>query len=196
QGRRAAVVAAVGGGVVTVGWQRWRWCRRWDERRVRESGIDERIDRETSNLFGFAGKIPPEKFSGGGWWWPKEVDELKAEQIVKNQDPLALMANSNNPYAFPAPYQDQSSFNQHYLQQPIPNPEYITDPTTAMNMALALMAIAQMQMVGGNGGNQFRQYAGNPAGYNDVFGNQGNQNAVQNPRVQNVGNHNGLIGVQ
>nr|GFC89670.1 hypothetical protein [Tanacetum cinerariifolium] len=86
------------------------------------------------------------------------------------------------------------------------NPEDVTDPTTAMNMALALMAKAfklnystptnnnqrissnpknkqiaqpgmnmgqdrQMQMVGGNGGNQFRQYAGqnarNPAGYND-----------------------------
>nr|GFD07446.1 hypothetical protein [Tanacetum cinerariifolium] len=51
-----------------------------------------------------------------------------------------------------------------------------------------------MQMVGGNGGNQFRQYAGqnarNPAGYNDVIGNQVNQNAVQNPRVQNVGNQN------
>nr|GEV84986.1 hypothetical protein [Tanacetum cinerariifolium] len=34
----------------------------------------------------------------------------------------------------------------------------------------------QMQIVGGNGGNQFRQYvgqnAGNPAGYNDVIGNQ------------------------
>nr|GFC71952.1 hypothetical protein [Tanacetum cinerariifolium] len=34
----------------------------------------------------------------------------------------------------------------------------------------------QMQMVRGNGGNQFRQYAGqnpgNPAGYNDVIGNQ------------------------
>nr|GEX12956.1 reverse transcriptase domain-containing protein [Tanacetum cinerariifolium] len=34
----------------------------------------------------------------------------------------------------------------------------------------------QMKMVGGNGGNQFRQYAGqnarNPAGYNDVIGNQ------------------------
>nr|GFD10808.1 hypothetical protein [Tanacetum cinerariifolium] len=27
-------------------------------------------DRETSNLFGFAGKIPPKKFSGGGGWWP------------------------------------------------------------------------------------------------------------------------------
>nr|GFD04628.1 hypothetical protein [Tanacetum cinerariifolium] len=58
----------------------------------------------------------------------------------------------------------------------------------------------QMQMVGGNGGNQFRQYAGknagNPTEYNDVIRNQVNQNAVQNPRVQNVGNHNGLIGVQ
>nr|GFD33012.1 hypothetical protein [Tanacetum cinerariifolium] len=30
----------------------------------------------------------------------------------------------------------------------------------------------KMQMVGGNGGNQFRQNAGNPAGYNDVIGNQ------------------------
>nr|GFD42564.1 hypothetical protein [Tanacetum cinerariifolium] len=29
----------------------------------------------------------------------------------------------------------------------------------------------QMQMIGGNGGNQFRQYAGNPAGYNDVIEN-------------------------
>nr|GFB02175.1 hypothetical protein [Tanacetum cinerariifolium] len=58
----------------------------------------------------------------------------------------------------------------------------------------------QMQMVGGNGGNQFRQYAwqnaGNPAGYNDVIGNQVIPNAVQNLRVQNVGNPNGLMGVQ
>nr|GEY25458.1 hypothetical protein [Tanacetum cinerariifolium] len=72
----------------------------------------------------------------------KEVDELKAERIAKNQDPLALMENSNNPYAFPAPHQDQSSFNQNYLQQPILNPEDITDPITAMNMALVLMAKA------------------------------------------------------
>nr|GFB10786.1 hypothetical protein [Tanacetum cinerariifolium] len=32
----------------------------------------------------------------------KEVDELKDERLAKTQDPLALMANSNNPYAFPA----------------------------------------------------------------------------------------------
>nr|GEX77705.1 hypothetical protein [Tanacetum cinerariifolium] len=141
----------------------------------------------------------------------KEVDELKAKRLAKNQDPLALMANSNNPYAFPAPHQDPSLFNQNYLQQPMINPEDITDPTAAMNMALALMGKAftlnystptnnnhrissnprnrqiaqpgmnmgqdrQMQIVRGNGGNQFRQYvgknAGNPTGYNDVIGNQ------------------------
>nr|GFC68307.1 hypothetical protein [Tanacetum cinerariifolium] len=60
----------------------------------------------------------------------------------------------------------------------------------------------QMQMLGGNGGNQFRQYAGQNAGnlngYNAVqnIGNQVIQNVVQNPRVQNVGNPNGLMGVQ
>nr|GEW20655.1 hypothetical protein [Tanacetum cinerariifolium] len=81
----------------------------------------------------------------------------------------------------------------------MPNPEDIIDPTTAMNMALSLMAKAfklnystptnnnqrissnprnrqiaqsgmnmgqdrQMQMIGGNGGNQFRKYAGKNTG--------------------------------
>nr|GEX25302.1 hypothetical protein [Tanacetum cinerariifolium] len=41
----------------------------------------------------------------------KEVDELKAERLAKIQDPLALMENSNNPYVFPAPHQDQPSVN-------------------------------------------------------------------------------------
>nr|GFB35610.1 hypothetical protein [Tanacetum cinerariifolium] len=132
--------------------------------------------------------------------------------------PLALMANSNNPYAFLAPHQDQSPFNQNYLQQLMPKPEDITDPTTAMNMALTLMTKSfklnystptnnnqrissnprnkqiaqsgmnmgqdrQMQMVGGNGGNQFRKYAGqnagNLAGLIDIQGN-GNQNQIRN----------------
>nr|GFC18774.1 hypothetical protein [Tanacetum cinerariifolium] len=52
-------------------------------------------------------------------------------------------------------------------------------------------------MVGGNGENQFRQYAGqnvrNQNGYNAA---QNVKNQVtQNLRVQNVGNQNGLIGV-
>nr|GEW48357.1 hypothetical protein [Tanacetum cinerariifolium] len=166
----------------------------------------------------------------------KEVDDLKAERLARTQDPLALMATSNNPYTFPVLHQDQPSFNQNHMQQPMPNPEDITDLTTAMNMALALMAKAfklnystptnnnqrislnprnkqiaqpgvnmgqdrQMQMVGSNDGNQFRQYAGQNVGnlnrYNDVqnVGNQVIQNAVQNPRIQNVGIQNGLIAV-
>ncbi|GJT58491.1 hypothetical protein Tco_1002024 [Tanacetum coccineum] len=62
----------------------------------------------------------------------KEVDDLRAEQLAKSHDPLALMANSNNP----AP--------NYLIAQP------------GMNMGQD----RQMQMVGGNGGNQFRQYAG------------------------------------
>nr|GFC87545.1 hypothetical protein [Tanacetum cinerariifolium] len=98
----------------------------------------------------------------------------------------------------------------------MPNPEDITDPTTAMNMVLALMAKAfklnystptnnnqrissnprnrqiaqpgmnmgqdrQMQMIGGNGGNQFRQVqnVGNPNGLMGVQGNE-NQNQIEN----------------
>nr|GEV78082.1 isoflavone 3'-hydroxylase-like [Tanacetum cinerariifolium] len=156
----------------------------------------------------------------------KEVDDLKAERLARTQDPLALMATSNNPYTFPVLHQDQPSFNQNYMQQPMPNLKDITDPTTAMNMALALMSKAfklnystpannnqrissnlrnrqiaqpgmnmgqdrQMQMVGGNGGNQFRQYVrqnvGNLNGYNDVqnVGNQGIQNVVQSNPNEN-----------
>nr|GEY75754.1 hypothetical protein [Tanacetum cinerariifolium] len=90
----------------------------------------------------------------------KEVDELKAKRLAKTQDPLALMANSNNPYVFSAPHQDQPSFNQNYLQQPMPNPEDITDSTTN---------------------------AGNLAEYNDVIRNQVIQNVVQNPKKEKAG---------
>nr|GEW10286.1 hypothetical protein [Tanacetum cinerariifolium] len=163
------------------------------------------------------------------------VDSCETAQEIwfRIQDPLALMANSNNPYASPAPHQDLSPFNQNYMQQPMPNPRDITDPTTAMNMALALMAKAfklnystptnnnqrissnprnskllQLStdstvtpesyphgestlscgldmMIRGNGGNQFRQYAGQNAG------NLNGYNAVQNVRNQNqIGNGN------
>nr|GEZ46498.1 hypothetical protein [Tanacetum cinerariifolium] len=175
-----------------------------------------------SNLM-FLNNLQPE------WSRHKELDELKAEQIAKTQDPLTLMENSNNPYAFPAPHKDQPSFNQNYLQQPMPNPKDITDPTTAMNMALALMDKAfklnyssptnnnqrissnprnrqiaqpgmnmgqdrQMQMVGGYGENQFRQYvrqnAGNLNGYNAVQNNE-NGNLVAVRAEGNAAGHNG-----
>nr|GEV13825.1 retrovirus-related Pol polyprotein from transposon TNT 1-94 [Tanacetum cinerariifolium] len=119
----------------------------------------------------------------------KEVDELKDERLAKNQDPLALMANSNNPYLN---YSTPTNNNQRISSNP--RNRQIAQPVINMGQD------RKMQMVGGNGGNQFRQYAGqnagNPTGYNDVIGNQVIQNAVQNPRVQNDGNQNGLIGVQ
>nr|GEW17933.1 hypothetical protein [Tanacetum cinerariifolium] len=62
----------------------------------------------------------------------KDVDELRAEQLSKTQDPLALIANSNNPFKYRVFHPDLPSSSQDN----------------------------QMQMVGGNGGNQFRQYAG------------------------------------
>nr|GFC69966.1 hypothetical protein [Tanacetum cinerariifolium] len=134
----------------------------------------------------------------------KEVDELKAERLAKIQDPLVLMSNSNNPYASPAPHQDLSPFNQNYMQQPIPNPKDITDPTTVMNMALALMAKAfklnystptnNNQQISSNPRNRQIAQPGNLNGYNKVQ-NVGNQ-VAPNPRVQNVGNQNGLIGFQ
>nr|GEV13941.1 hypothetical protein [Tanacetum cinerariifolium] len=52
------------------------------------------------------------------------------------------METSNNPYNVPVLNQDQPSFNHNYMQQPMPNPKDITDLTTAINMALALMAKA------------------------------------------------------
>nr|GEZ60911.1 hypothetical protein [Tanacetum cinerariifolium] len=115
------------------------------------------------------------------------------------------MATSNNPYTFLVLHQDQPSFNQNYMQQPMPNPEDITDPTTAMNMALALMAKAfklnystptnNNQRISSNPRNRQIAQPGNLNGYNDVQNvrNQVIQNAVQNERIQNVGNQNGLI---
>nr|GFC27716.1 hypothetical protein [Tanacetum cinerariifolium] len=135
----------------------------------------------------------------------KEVDELKAERIAKTQYPLAPMANSNNPYVFPAPHQDQSSFIQNYLQQPMPNSKDITDPTTAMNMALALMAKA-FKLNYSTSTNNNQRISSNPKnmqiaqpGMNMGQDRQMQmviQNAVQNPRVHNGRNQNGLIGVQ
>nr|GFA37379.1 hypothetical protein [Tanacetum cinerariifolium] len=96
------------------------------------------------------------------------------------------MANSTNPHASPAPHQDLSPFNQNFLQQPMTNPEDITDPKTAMNMALALMAKAfklnystptnNNQRISSNLRN--RQYAGQNAGNLNGF------NEVQNIRNQ------------
>nr|GEU73556.1 hypothetical protein [Tanacetum cinerariifolium] len=70
----------------------------------------------------------------------KELKQIKADdQAIQT----ILLGLPEDIYAVvDTLHQDQPSFNQNYMQQPMPNPEDITDPTTAMNMALALMAKA------------------------------------------------------
>nr|GEY78165.1 putative reverse transcriptase domain-containing protein [Tanacetum cinerariifolium] len=126
----------------------------------------------------------------------KEVDELKAERLAKSQDPLALIANSNNPYAVSATHQDQSSFNQNYLQQPMPNPEDITDSTTAMNMALALMA-KEFKLNYSTPTNNNRRISSNPRNRQIAQPGNGNQNQIGNGNLvavraeRNAAGHNG-----
>ncbi|GJZ44011.1 hypothetical protein Tco_0591266 [Tanacetum coccineum] len=145
-----------------------------------------------------------------------EWNDLRAERLAKTHDPLALMANSNNPFNYPVFHQDQLS-SSTYMQQLLPNNNnYNPQPSFNQNyMALVLMDKAfklnystptnnnqrissnprnrqiaqsgmnmgqdrQMQMVGGNGGNQYRQYAG------QNVRNQNGYNAVQNVRNQVV----------
>nr|GEZ19469.1 hypothetical protein [Tanacetum cinerariifolium] len=43
-----------------------RWRYGGEVGRVGESDIQDRVDRKVGSIFGFAGKRPPEKFSGGG----------------------------------------------------------------------------------------------------------------------------------
>nr|GEX24083.1 ribonuclease H-like domain-containing protein [Tanacetum cinerariifolium] len=107
-------------------------------------------------------------------------DDLRAERLAKTQDLLALMATSNNPYTFPVLHQDQ----------PTPN---ITNLTTAMNMALALMAKAfklnystptnNNQRISSNPRNRQIAQPGNLNGYN----------AIQNVRNQNSNGNSNLV---
>ncbi|GKC79746.1 hypothetical protein Tco_1130520 [Tanacetum coccineum] len=152
----------------------------------------------------------------------KEVDDIRAERLAKTHDPLALMVNSLNPFNYPVFHQDlpspstymqqpqpnnnnynpQPSFNQNYMQQPMLNPEDITDPTTAMNMTLVLIAKA-FKLNYSTPTNNNQRISSNPRNRHiaQPSMNMGQDkqmqmvvhNAVQNPGVHNVGNQNGLI---
>nr|GEU54117.1 retrovirus-related Pol polyprotein from transposon TNT 1-94 [Tanacetum cinerariifolium] len=124
----------------------------------------------------------------------KEIDDLKAERLAKTQDPLALMATSNNPYTLPVLHQDQPSFNQNYMQQPMPNLEDITDPTTAMNMALALMAKA-FNLNYSTPTNNNQRISSNPRNRQIAQPGMNMGQDRQMQMVENDGNQNGLIGV-
>ncbi|GKB63905.1 hypothetical protein Tco_0920091 [Tanacetum coccineum] len=80
------------------------------------------------------------------------------------------------------------------MPQPMQNPEDISDPTTAMNMALDLMAKAFKFKTIPTNKNQSSLIPRNSQIAQPVQndGNEVGQNAVQNPGVQIVGNENGL----
>ncbi|GJR94503.1 retrovirus-related pol polyprotein from transposon TNT 1-94 [Tanacetum coccineum] len=123
------------------------------------------------------------------------------------------MANSNNSFKYPVfhpdlpssstyiqqhvpnnnNYHPQPSFNQNYMQQPMPNLEDITDPTDAMDTTLALMA-KTFKLNYSTPTNNNQRISSNPR--NRQIAQPGNQvvhNAVQNPGVQNVRNQNRVI---
>ncbi|GJW23344.1 integrase, catalytic region, zinc finger, CCHC-type containing protein [Tanacetum coccineum] len=139
----------------------------------------------------------------------KEVDKLRAERLAKTQDPLALMANSNNPVHYlvfhpdlpssstyiqqPLPnnnYNPQPLFNKNYMLQLMPNPKDITDPTTAMNMELVLMAKA-FKLNYSTPTNNNQRISSNPR--NRQIAQSGMNLGQDNQMQMYVRNQNGLI---
>ncbi|GJY08881.1 hypothetical protein Tco_0377066 [Tanacetum coccineum] len=164
----------------------------------------------------------------------QDINAIRAQRLANTHDPLALMANTQTPFhpdqsshityiQHPQPnnhFVQQPSFNTNYMPQPMQNLEDSSDPTTAMNKALALMAkafklntiptnnnqrssliprnsqIAQPDM---NTSQDIKMQmvddnVGNQVRQNAVQndGNEVGQNAVQNLGIQNVENMNGL----
>ncbi|GKE08852.1 gag-pol polyprotein [Tanacetum coccineum] len=164
----------------------------------------------------------------------QDINAIRAQRLANTHDPLALMANTQTPFhpdqsshityiQHPQPnnnFVQQPSFNTNYMPQPMQNPEDSSDPTTAMNTTLALLAkafkfntiptnnnqrssliprnsqIAQPDM---NTSQDIKMQmvddnVGNQVRQNAVQndGNEVGQNAVQNPGIQNVENMNGL----
>ncbi|GJW93331.1 hypothetical protein Tco_0173003, partial [Tanacetum coccineum] len=165
----------------------------------------------------------------------QDINAIREQRFANTHNPLALMANTQTPVhpdhsslityiQHPQPnnnFVPQSSLNTNYLQHPMQNLEDISNPTTALDMALKLMAKA-FQLNNSTPTNNNQRSSSNhcnsqiaQSGMNmdqdrhmlmvdDNVGNQfrqnavqnvGNlvgQNAVQNQGIQNIMNQNGL----
>ncbi|GKB34463.1 hypothetical protein Tco_0879405 [Tanacetum coccineum] len=119
-----------------------------------------------------------------------------------HQDQPSLSTYMQQPQPINNNYNPQPSFNQNYMQQPMPNPKDITDPTIVMNITLVLMTKA-FKLNYSTPTNNNQRISSNPRnrqiaqpGMNIGQDRQMQmivQNAVQNQGVQNVRNQNGLI---
>ncbi|GKE18350.1 hypothetical protein Tco_1425927 [Tanacetum coccineum] len=86
----------------------------------------------------------------------QDINAIRAQRLANIHAPLALMTNTQPPFhpdqsslitylQHPQPNNNfvlQPSFNTNYMQQPMQNPKDISDPTTAIDMALVLVAKA------------------------------------------------------
>ncbi|GKE74217.1 hypothetical protein Tco_1536258 [Tanacetum coccineum] len=86
----------------------------------------------------------------------QDINAIRAQQLANTHDPLARMENTQTSFhpdqsslitylQHPQPNNNsilQPSVNTNYMQQLMQNPEDISVPTTAIDMALALMAKA------------------------------------------------------
>nr|GEY13302.1 hypothetical protein [Tanacetum cinerariifolium] len=138
----------------------------------------------------------------------EEVNELRAEHLAKSHDMLALMAHSQNSFNFSTTHKDQSSSSTHsqkpfpinnkYNPQPLLNQNFMQPPMTSLediNDPIEAMNDRQIKNVGGNGGNQFGQYASQVAQNQQGFNawQNGRIQGAQNAGVQSGGNQNGLV---
>ncbi|GJV12435.1 hypothetical protein Tco_1353976 [Tanacetum coccineum] len=164
----------------------------------------------------------------------QDINVFRTQRIANTHDPLALMSNTQTPchpdhsslityIQHPQPsfnFVPQPSFNTNYMPQPMQNLEDSSDPTTAMNKALALLAKAFKVNTIPTNNNQRSSLiprnsqtaqqdmntsqdikmqmvddnVGNQVRQNVVQydANEVGQNAVHNPGIQNVENMNGL----
>ncbi|GKB09403.1 hypothetical protein Tco_0837715 [Tanacetum coccineum] len=152
----------------------------------------------------------------------QDINSIRAQRLANTHDPLALMANtqtlvhpdqsSHVTYIqHPQPnnnFVQQPSFNTNYMPQPMQNPEDSSDPTTAMNTTLALLAKAfKINTIPTNNNQRSSLIPRNSqiaqSGMNmsqdikmqmvdDNVGNQVRQNAVQHPGIQIIKDMNGL----
>nr|GFA14604.1 hypothetical protein [Tanacetum cinerariifolium] len=86
----------------------------------------------------------------------QDINAFRGQRIANTHDPLTLMAKTQTPFhpdqsshityiQHPQPNNDfvpQPLLKTNYLQHPMQNPKDISNPTTALDMALKLMAKA------------------------------------------------------
>nr|GEV08699.1 hypothetical protein [Tanacetum cinerariifolium] len=128
----------------------------------------------------------------------QDINVIRAQRLANTHDPLALMENTQTSFhpdhsslityiQHSQPnnnFVPQPSFNTNYMQQPMQNLKDILKPTTALDMALELMAKA-FQLNNTTPTNNNQTNSSNPC-YRQIA------QSVQNQGIQNVGNQNGL----